>query len=234
LILYFVGALNGNYDLIRGRLDPRPDWVLCVGSFGAWPDPQAVDRATKKKGVGEFPEHYLQQTTFPYPTLFVEGTHDDHRWLHKRSLKGNFSVLPNVTHLSNGNTTTIGDTQHSLQVLGLGKPYSDSYALQPIPFSPWDRSWYTRAEVATACAAGPVDILLTHEGLHGEQYGKFQCKAQGIQKIIYATRPKLFVHGHFNTFRQYRFLETDCYSLANGQVLRAEYNGQSFNCSIVH
>ena len=229
MILYLVGALNGKYATITQKLDPRPDWILCIGSFGIWPDPQAIDRATKKKGVGEFPELYFRQTQFPYPTLFVEGTNDDHRWLWNRGLKGNSNVLPNVSHLRNGNTTTIGDAVHTLQILGLGKPYSDKYTLNT---NPWDQSWYTKSEVTTACAAGPIDILLTHEGLHGEQYGKFSCKAQGIQKIIYATRPKLFVHGHFNIFRKYNFLNTECYSLANGQILLAEYDGLKFNTRI--
>lgn len=233
MILYFVGALNGNYAQIMGKLDPRPDWILCVGSFGVWPDPQAIDRATKRHGVGQFPDLYVKQVPFPCPTIFVEGTHDDHKWLYRRSLTRRYEVLPNVTHLVNGNTTTIGDTTHALRVLGLGKPYSDLYNTSGVAPS-WERNWYTKGEVGTACAAGPVDILLGHEGLHGEQYGKFQCKAQGMQKIIYATRPKLFVHGHFNTFRQYQFMGTECYSLANGQMLLAEYNGQSFNCSIVH
>lgn len=231
MILYFVGALNGDYAPITRRLDPEPDWVLCVGSFGVWPDPQAVDKASKRHGAGDFHRRYADQVPLPYPTLFVEGTHEDHRWLKSRTVRGQFEILPNATLLKNGNSTIIGDLDHSIKVLGLGKPYSPK---MDGPHYPWVvPPYYTNREVEAACAQGPVDILLSHEGLHGQIYGGKACEAKGIQKIVYATRPKLMVHGHFNAYRKYSFMGTQCYSLANGQLLRAEYDGNSFNCAII-
>jgi hypothetical protein len=112
----------------------------------------------------------------------------------------------------------IGDTENSIKILGLGKPFSPShYTSQKDKYK--GLKYYTEQEVNQCCAAGPVDILLVHEGLHGFSYGDKLCQAQGIQKIIYATRPKLVVHGHYNHSMAYSFLDIPCYSLSNKEIL---------------
>jgi hypothetical protein len=232
MIIYFVGAVNGqlkklyNWPLFQEANIPKPDWIICVGSLGCFPDPQRVDRGTRKKGVGDFPELYLKQTPVPIPTLFVEGPHEDHRWLEERAKQGHLDVLPLCTLLKNGNKATIGSIEHTLDVVGVGRPFSSRTFKEP-----WnDRGlrYYTRAHIEKACAAGPTDILVTHEGVYGEQYGSKKCEAQGVKKIIYATRPKLLVHGHYNHSREYRVLGVPAYSLANGEILIMRYDGNKF------
>lgn len=232
MIIYFVGAANGQLKLLYNWVQtgdqtlPKPDWVVCVGSFGCFPDPQRVDRATRKHGVGDFPELYLKQTTMPYQTLFVEGPHEDHLWLENRTRQGLFNVLPNCTILRNGNKTTIGSYEHNLDILGLGRPFSSKIFKEP-----WKNSkekYYTRNHIEQACTAGPIDVLITHEGVYGERYGNKKCEAQGVKKIIYATRPKLLVHGHYDYSKQYKVLDTPAYSLKTGEVLVMEYDGDKF------
>ena len=163
--------------------------------------------------MGGFPRRYLEQEPVPRPTLFVEGPHEDHAWLQDRAKRGELDLVPGLTWLMNGFSTTIGDADCQLQVTGLGKSYS------PAGYSNGSVKHYTYTDVQRACSAGPTDILLCHEGVEGEVYGNRRCEAKGIKKILYATRPKLLVHGHFNVSRQYEVLGVPAYSLANGEVL---------------
>lgn len=230
MIIYFAGAVNGQikqlYNWASTNNLPKPNWIICVGSLGCFPDPQRVDRATKKKGVGDFPELYLKQTPAPFPTLFIEGPHEDHMWLDQRTKEGLFDVLPYCTLLKNGHKTTIGSVEHTLDVVGLGRPFSSKAFKEP--WTNKKEKYYTRNQVEQACAAGPTDILVAHEGVHGERYGNKKCEAQGVKKIIYATRPKLLVHGHYNYSKEYKVLGIPAYSLANGELLIMKYNGKKF------
>jgi hypothetical protein len=234
MVIYFVGAVNGQLKLLYNwhqskfneLSSPPPDWIISVGSFGCFPDPQRVDRATRIKGVGDFPELYLAQKSAPYPTLFVEGPHEDHLWLEERAKCSQLDVLPYCTLLRNGHKTTIGDVESTLDVVGLGRPFSSKVFKEP-----WKNSkekYYTRAHVEKACAAGPVDILVSHEGVYGEKYGGKKCEAQGVKKIIYATRPKLLVHGHYDYSREYEVLGVPAYSLKTGELLIMKYEGGKF------
>jgi hypothetical protein len=176
--------------------------------------------------VGDFPSLYLEQKSMPINTLFVEGPHEDHIWLDRRAQAGFLDVLPNCTLLRNGNKTSIGSVEETLDVVGLGKPFSPKIFRNPATNT--HNKYYTRAEVERACAAGPTDILLAHEGVYGENYGGRRCEAQGLKKIIYATRPKLVVHGHYNFSRVYRTLNTTTLSLANSEVVVMEYKDGKF------
>jgi hypothetical protein len=232
MIIYLIGAVNGNlkqmYNWINttAQIPQYPDWIICVGSLGCFPDPQRIDRATKKRGVGDFPELYLHQKNMPINTLFVEGPHEDHLWLDRRARSGYLDVLPNCTLLRNGNKTSIGSVEETLDVVGLGKPFSPKVFRDPGANT--QKKYYTRSEVERACAAGPVDILVAHEGVYGENYGGRRCEAIGLKKIVYATRPKLIVHGHYNFSRIYKTLDTPTISLANGEVVIMEYKDGKF------
>ncbi len=231
MIIYLVGAINGElknlYNWANTSSDiPPPNWIICVGSLGCFPDPQSLDRATKKRGVGDFPSLYLEQKSMPIKTLFVEGPHEDHLWLNNRAQAGQLDVLPNCTLLRNGNKTSIGDVENTLDVVGLGRPFSPKIFKDPD--LNYQQKYYTRSDVERACAAGPVDILVSHEGVYGCKYGGKKCEAQGVKKIVYATRPKLIVHGHYNFSAKYTTLGVPTFSLKNGEVVIVQYSDGKF------
>lgn len=49
------GAMDRMYEDVLA-FEAALEWVLHVGDFGVWPDPQRIDKATKKHdGAGDFP-----------------------------------------------------------------------------------------------------------------------------------------------------------------------------------
>jgi hypothetical protein len=70
------------FDRLDVRLlrpvSPRGDWVLHVGDFGVWPDPERIDRATRyHDGAGEFSEWLRAMMRIPRQTIFIKGNHED-------------------------------------------------------------------------------------------------------------------------------------------------------------
>jgi hypothetical protein len=56
----------------------RFDWVLHVGDFGVWPDPERVDRATRDHdSAGDFPRWFAEKRAPPRRTVFIKGNHED-------------------------------------------------------------------------------------------------------------------------------------------------------------
>ena len=63
-------------------------------------------------------------------------------------------------------------------------------------------------DVQKACTAGPVDILLSHEAPDGEQFGTHTSEAKGLNKICFATQPKVLFHGKYLDTRFYTTKQT--------------------------
>jgi hypothetical protein len=162
----------------------------------------------------------------PYQTVFVQGKHDDHRWLNFMYSRGQLEVMPNLNWLLNGYKTHIGNGA-DVSLVGLGKVYS------PIAYSGEKRKpgTYTRGEVERACSQGPTDILITHEAGKGAQIGSHISVAEGINNICYAIRPKIHIHGHYNFTKPYANPATSTHtiSLAFGSVLALHYDGTKFS-----
>ena len=71
------GALDRLYEDVlafEGSLGVRFEWVLHVGDFGVWPDPNRIDGATKRHdGAGDFPARWAERREAPRRTLFIKG-----------------------------------------------------------------------------------------------------------------------------------------------------------------
>jgi hypothetical protein len=208
-----VGSLYGQLDAFYDELskDKRGfDWVVSTGNLGVWPDPLRASRQARNSptGPGNFIDYLVGKRTIPIPTLMVAGKHDDHLWIHRMVREGYGELCFNLHFLVNGNTTLLETTDDSIKVLGLGGTYSPN---------PWTLEGnYTMEQVRTSCAAGPVDLLLTHEGPDGETFGTVQSQAKGINKICYATRPRLLVHGKYKESRVYRTRQTSTAAICLG------------------
>jgi hypothetical protein len=78
----------------EGAIDVHFEWVLHVGDFGVWPDPNRIDKATKKHdGAGDFPAWLAERRAAPRRTLFIKGNHEDFVWL---DAQHDPEVLPEV------------------------------------------------------------------------------------------------------------------------------------------
>ncbi len=209
-----VGSLYGQLDRLYDGLqkDPRGfDWVISTGNFGVWPDPLRASRAARRSpnGPGNFIDYLVGKKTIPIPTILVPGKHEDHLWIQRMVKQGDGELVFNLHYLVTGNKTNLENTDESYRVLSLGGTYSPK---------PWTLEGnYTMDQVRTACAAGPVDILITHEAPEGETFGDIKSQAKGLNKICFATRPRLLVHGKYSETVVYRTKQTNTLAICIGE-----------------
>jgi hypothetical protein len=97
------GAINQLYEDVLAfevTLGATFDWVLHVGDFGVWPDPERIDRATRyHDGAGDFSERLRAMRRVPRQTIFIKGNHEDFAWLESQRCA---EVLPGLVYLRNG------------------------------------------------------------------------------------------------------------------------------------
>jgi len=236
MVIFLVGSVFGKFDilhedilLLEKKIGTKADWILNTGNIGIWPDPLKANRAVKKHGgAGDFQRYYLNNTEFLRPTLFVAGRHEDHSWLRLKLSRKEMVLLPNLHWLVNGYFTILEGHSERLSVVGLGKTFS------PLVYNNTDNKntegKYLRSEVERACSQGPMDLVLTHNGPAGAQFGSIRSNSEGLNKIVFATRPKLFVHGSYNVYKQYKTPVTgvSAISLKNNQILPMEWDGKVF------
>jgi len=182
--LLLAGEIDGDivnfYEKIKVH---QPEWCLCTGSFGTWPDPRRVDRGTRQSvGAGDFASLYVKGFPNAVQTVYVSGVHEDHQWLKQCQAARNMEVLPSVHWLATGYKTNIGNWDENIRITGFGKVYSES----TFNGGSGKRSHrhYTRQEFEKACSSGPTDILLFHE----------KPTNKVTHQIIFATQPKLIVY----------------------------------------
>lgn len=168
-------------------------WVLQVGDFGVWPDPERVDAATRKHGgAGDFPRWYAERRPVPRPTLFIKGNHEDVAWLAER---GGPEVLPGLWHLKGGRAMRLAPSQ--LRVGGVGGCYAESeYGKRSAALKGAAKRHYTRDEIDALSEQGPVDILLFHDAPAGISFGNKVSGAEGLDLAVARRRPRLVLFGH--------------------------------------
>jgi len=181
--LLLAGEIDGKiidfYEKIKIH---TPEWVLCTGSFGTWPDKAKVDRGTRQHvGVGDFPRLFASGFNNAVQTVYVSGVHEDHSWLKQRQAAQNMEVLPNIHWLATGYRTNIGNWDENIRITGFGKVYSEQ-TFNGVQGKRSNRH-YTRPEFEKACSSGPTDIILFHERPDNKL----------TRQIIFATQPKLIV-----------------------------------------
>jgi len=203
----------------------KPDWVLHVGNFGVWPDPRHTDRTTARgQEYLDFIEYYSGRFELPYPILFLPGAHEDHGWLESMYMKGHTEIVPNLHRLLPGFKHYVRTEAESVSVLGLPRVFSPKVYQSARRRK--NRSHYTKEEVERACAQGPVDIFLSTEAGAGNKVKEFESVAEGINSILFATRPKIHFHAHYNTFQIYKNSRTSTFtiSLPRHGIIPIRYN----------
>jgi Icc-related predicted phosphoesterase len=201
MILCAAGDIHGAMDLLyedvlafEASLGLRFEWVLHVGDFGIWPDPNRIDKATKKHdGAGDFSAWLTERRPVPRKTLFIKGNHEDFAWLADQH-----EVLPGLFYLHNGRTTDIGEAGRSVRVGGVGGCFAASDYERPSRLLQGRaKAHYTRDEIEALCKAPKVDILLVHDAPAGVKLDQDRVsEAVGLDELVVGTRPRVCFFGH--------------------------------------
>ena len=201
------GALDRMYEDILAfeeALGVRFEWVLHVGDFGVWPDPDRCDRATRQHdGAGDFPAWWAERRSAPRRTLFVKGNHEDFVWLDDQP---DPEVLPNLFYLRNGRRFELSDGARAITVGGLGGCHGPSdYRRRSRDLQAYAKRHYTREDIDTLVAGGPVDVLLVHDAPAGVCFERhrrgagFVSEAEGLDDLVRGVRPRVCFFGHHHT-----------------------------------
>ena len=203
MIFVLAGPLHGRIQQLYSSIKelekglPEPiSWVLQLGDLGVYPDPSKMSKNSKRRGAeAQFASLYLQEEGVPIPTLFIPGLHDDLSFLNYRASCGSLEIIPNLHYLMPGFSGVIGDQVDKLSVVGLGKSYSPNIYSGKTKKGSKVTKHYTRRDVERACSQGLIDLFLSYEAPAGEHIGpNLVSSAEGVQKICFATRPKLLAH----------------------------------------
>ncbi|SRR5258706_10506047 len=204
-----IGSVFGELEAIYEKLSGKyVSWVLSTGNYGIWPDPVRADRRSRQMGTGDFLKYLAGVKRIPIPTLMVGGAHEDYFWINKMVKRGDGELIENLHYLINGNNTFIEDNDTTLKIVGIGGTYSP----KPNP----GLGHYTAKDIQHACTAGPMDLFLSHEGPDGVRFGNIVSGAKGLNKVCFATRPRLLVHGKYPETSFYQTEQTNTSALCVG------------------
>ncbi len=198
------GALDRMYaDVLEfeRELAVRFDWILHVGDFGVWPDPARIDGATNRHdGAGDFPSWIANRREAPRKTLFIKGNHEDFVWLDAQPAS---EVLPNLHYLRNGKSIELSNGDEMLTVGGVGGCFGPSNFQRPSKnLQGYTKRHYTRDEIDTLIASGPIDIVLTHDAPAGVRFEghrrgpDYTSEAMGLDDLLAGTKPRVCFFGH--------------------------------------
>lgn len=127
-------AIRTDVLALERVLGKRFDWVLHVGDFGVWPDLSRIDRAARKHdGAGDFPDWLANRRAAPRRTVFIKGNHEDFLWLDAQPTP---EVLPGLFYLRNGQALSLGESEDSVRIGGVGGCYGPSDFGRPFARKP--------------------------------------------------------------------------------------------------
>jgi Icc-related predicted phosphoesterase len=201
------GALDRLFDdVLRFEAAARLefDWVLHVGDFGIWPDPDRVDKATRRHdGAGDFPRWWREQRAAPRKTVFIKGNHEDFEWLDARESD---EVLPNLFYLRNGRVRALEAATGALRVGGVGGCFGPSnYERPSAELRGYSKRHYTADEIEALSTDENVDILLVHDAPAGVRFERhrqgagYVSEARGLDELVRRARPRVCFFGHHHT-----------------------------------
>ncbi|ROO84524.1 calcineurin-like phosphoesterase family protein [Actinocorallia herbida] len=182
--------------------EESPRLVLHCGDFGVWPGGEKflrkVDRALAEvDGV----------------LGFVDGNHEDFSALHAAPrFEGKGAVRERIWHLRRGHRWT----WHGRTWLALGGAVSLDRSFRVQGRNWWADEEITRAEAAEIGAAGPAEVMVTHDcpasvehvfrplppWLSGRDLADGVAHRALLQDVVDEVRPSHLMHGHLH--RAYR------------------------------
>lgn len=199
------GAINRLYEDVLAfelSLGAAFDWVLHVGDFGIWPDPERIDRATRNHdGAGDFHAWLAAKRSAPRRTVFIKGNHEDFEWLESQTRT---EVLPGLIYLRNGCRMELkGKSDCRVRVGGIGGCYGPSdYSRRSKQLQGYARRHYTHDEVDRLSSSGTLDLLLTHDAPAGIRFphhrrgAGYSSEAAGLDHLLRRVTPLVCFFGH--------------------------------------
>ncbi|MGB7522705.1 MAG: metallophosphoesterase, partial [Spirulinaceae cyanobacterium] len=231
-----VGDVHGHfYKMVNllhsweAKTGRNLEFILQVGDFE--PHRHEADLSTmaapsKYRKLGNFPDFFHEQVSFPWPIWFIGGNHEPYGFLEQISQGG--KLVKNCHYLGRVGVVELG----SLKVVGLSGIYKESiFKTQRPTFaeigdcSNKDYIVFTVEEVMTALEEKVVDILLLHDWPKNivasedkEQFNqnkRFDTEEIGNEYgriLVDNLKPKLLICGHLH--QKYR----NCLSWKTGQT----------------
>jgi len=169
--------------------------VIQVGDIGVWPDPERLDRATRKHdGAGDFAELLSAKWHAPIPTWFVKGNHDDFQYL-----EGGSELIEGWHYMPNGTVARLSVNGADLVVAALGGCFGAADYLKRRRDSR-KFSHYLKAEIEDLRTVGRADILVLHDAPFGVPLGRSgKSESEGLLELLDTLQPSLCFFGHHHT-----------------------------------
>ena len=169
MILFLAGPVYGNLDELYTRVAELadrvggPDYILQTGNLGVYPDKHSVPNSMLSRGGGsDFARWYHEDRATPYPTIFIPGRYEDHRWLKQMLNLRRTELLPGLTWLVNGYSMDLGRGDELCTILSMGKIYSKHSYFEG---GKVESSHLPRGDIYRSLNSthGGIDILLLHD-----------------------------------------------------------------------
>ena len=207
------GRLDEMYRIVaelEEQLGRFVDFVVQVGDFGFWPDPNAVDAPTLRHGgAGDFPRWLAEGRSAPRPTVAIAGNHEDFHFLADLPPRPS-EVLGGLTYLPSGQVHTVELPDGPLRIGAVGGCYGPSDFPREVLHGLRRRHFneaQLRSCVSRAAAVGGLDLLLLHDAPAGPMTGfpppgrsprSFRGQSEELGRLVGQVRPALCLHGHFH------------------------------------
>ena len=214
----FVGDTHG----VRERTEAiiaEASWsgaktIIQVGDFGIWP---RMDHSRPRTDGFEVDVAAMLERHGVDRLLFVDGNHDWHPWLRARRRKHEAS-LADIGGPLVERTVPVEDTGRvrwvprgslfelaGLRILCCGGAPSIDPELRVPGQSWWPEEEVTDDDVARSCAAGRVDVLVTHDAselvaIPGivDRWAPGEASRHRVERIRAATTPRWAFSGHYH------------------------------------
>lgn len=152
---------------------------------------------------------------YDLPVAFIDGNHDDHRFLRKlpQASDGSGHLGHRLHYLPRAFRWQWGE----VTFLALGGARSVDRARRHLDREPywWSTETITGRDIAAAQKHGPVDVLVSHDAPSGVLIPNFdrysfgygdteilaaQAHRQALRDVVDHVRPRLIIHGHYHVY----------------------------------
>jgi hypothetical protein len=214
LTIAVLGDLHGHINLALSLLDEWKtrtkrdiDGILQVGDFGVFPDPGAIDKATKKFAENDPEEmgfldyvirsehgdkHFGPGGSFSDTDLyFIKGNHEDFRYLaqfEKGHTPTPIDMYGHINYVANDQVFNLTKEGITYAIAGLGG--LDTH------MSKKTRPYHNTAKEYTKLMLRNFDVLLTHEDFKNERSPNGSPR---LKEVIDVKQPKYHFFGHIRT-----------------------------------
>ncbi|MGH2543604.1 MAG: metallophosphoesterase [Ardenticatenaceae bacterium] len=201
-----AGDIHGDHAALVARLDETIerlgaplDFILHVGDFEPVRDESdllTMSGPDQRRQLGSFHRVLSGELRYPAEVLFIGGNHEPYAWLEEFPDGG--EIAPGIYYMGRASVIVRAD----LRIAGLTGIHSPKRYDLPMPANWTERkttlkepTYFRKPHVDKLLAAGPVDILLTHDWPSGHfgPFGNWPTRA-----LLDTLQPRLHLAGHIH------------------------------------